>query len=74
MTHALILAALLSQVPAAPKERKTEIIFEKEDVIDGELTSPMVDQLLANRRPGFESLIKVRETFKDKVLHSVHEL
>lgn len=75
-TTALALALLLAQTPSprAPAERRTEVIFEKEDVIDGDRTGPMVDQLLAHRRPGFESLIKVRETFKDKVLHSIHEL
>ncbi len=75
MTTALVVALLLSQTPAAqPAERKTEVIFDQDDVIDGDRTGPMVDQLLARRPPAFESLIRVRESFKDKVLHSVHEL
>lgn len=80
MNRALALVLLSSvasaQTPAPkqPAERTTTVIFEKEDVIDAERTGPLVDPLFAHRRPGFQSLIRVRESFKDKLLQSVHEL
>jgi hypothetical protein len=50
------------------------LVFTGED-IDGSRRAPSIEQIYAVPRPGrFESLIRVRTNFSDKLLESVHEL
>lgn len=73
MVASMSLAAFAQQGKKPVQPATQEIIFDG-DVIDGTLQAPdveYVDGTLAARHP---SLIKVREDFKEKVLHSAGEL
>ena len=73
----LLFATLCSAQTNPPKkaEPKATVIFSDGDDIAGERQGPMIDEIyVPNRRPGFKSLITVRDNFKDKLMQSVNEL
>lgn len=72
MVASLSLAAFAQQ-QKKPEQRVQEIIFEN-DVIKGDLQKPDVEYFDAASHANHPSIIKVREDFKEKVLHSAGEL
>ena len=78
-TLLVVLVASMSMAAFAQQEKKpaqpapNKIIFDG-DLIEGALDRPDVEYFDANAHPNHPSLIKVREEFRDKVLHSAGEL
>jgi hypothetical protein len=76
----VLMAATMSLVSFAQTQRSPvkqptkEIIFGDGDVIEGDLSTPDVEYFTPGSHALHPSLIKVRETFKDKVMNSVGEL
>lgn len=52
---------------------RTELRFD-EDVVEGASLAPDLAEVTYSRRPGQGQLIKVREDFRDRVMHSASEL
>jgi hypothetical protein len=66
-----------AQTSAGTKEKrqpKTEIIFDTNDLIDGETAAPLGSYIDGRDTPQFESMIRVRKNFADKLRASVNEL
>lgn len=62
------------QPPAEARARPPQVvIFEADDVL-GAVDGPAEEQLIVKRPARFESLVKVRTDFHEKVLRSVHEM
>ena len=55
-------------------ETKTEIIFDTGTDIDGDIAAPGLETLYSPPKHRFGSLLKVRDSFKDKLMESVYEL
>lgn len=69
------LALAQTQAPAPQSQKRTTtLVFEATDDILGEKQAPDLTLVVTDSKPGFKSLIKVRESFGDKVMQSVHEL
>lgn len=58
----------------AQKPKPQNIIFGEGSDIDGEFAVPMGELYTIPDKPKFSSLIKVRTSFNDKLMASVHEL
>ncbi len=78
LTAAVLLVSSLSfaQTTRAPSktEPKTVLVFEEGDAFTGEPDGPMLTEVEIVKKQVFSSLIRVRETFKEKVMQSVNEL
>jgi len=78
LAAAVLLFATVSSAQTHPPKketRKTFLVFENADDIAGDRQGPMIDEIyVPNRRPGFKSLINVRDNFHDKLMQSVNEL
>jgi hypothetical protein len=71
-------ALSLAQDKAAPKpnvtyEKRTEINFE-DDTIDGDLKRPDGEYVEARRKVSHSNLIRIRESWRDKVMQASGEL
>lgn len=68
----------LAQIEPKPAPKKVapvqRVDFGEGDLIEGGLATGEVDIYLGVKRPGFESLLRVRQNFNDKLRESVHEL
>lgn len=76
MRSLLLLAVAMSLTSSAQtkKPEPKEIIFGEGDLIDGDLSRPDVEYLGPGVKVEHTSLIRVRETFKEKVMESAREL
>ncbi len=73
----LVSSVSFAQTGAAQKQKtepKTVLIFEDGDAFTGEPDGPMVTEVEAAKKPAFSSLIRVRDSFKEKVMQSINEL
>ena len=74
---AAVLMFALSQTPQAQKPqepRKVQQINFDEDVIEGTLKGPDLEDVTGRPPCRFSSLIKVRDNFADKIVKSVDQL
>jgi hypothetical protein len=74
---AAVLMFALSQTaqPQKPQEpRKVQQITFDEDVIEGTLKGPDLEDVTGTPACRFSSLIKVRDNFADKIVKSVDQL
>lgn len=70
----LLLASIsLAQQPAPQKPRPQNIEFGESD-IDGKRATPLGDIYLPPLKKKFDSMIRVRMNFNDKLRESVHEM
>jgi hypothetical protein len=75
----LVVSSLAFAQTEPPKSQTTKpkpqnIIFGEGSDIDGEFAVPMGELYTIPDKPKFSSLIKVRTSFNDKLMASVHEL
>lgn len=75
--RALLLLAVAMSITSFAQTKKAEpkeIIFGDGDLIDGDLSKPDVEYIGTGVKVEHTSLIRVRETFKEKVMESAREL
>ncbi len=70
----LVVAMSLTSFAQTKKPEPKEIIFGEGDLIDGDLSRPDVEYISGHDAITHTSLIRVRETFKEKVMESAREL
>lgn len=70
----LAVAISLTSFAQTKKAEPKEIIFGDGDLIDGDLSKPDVEYFGTGVKVEHTSLIRVRETFKEKVMESAREL
>ncbi|MFO0599147.1 MAG: hypothetical protein U0228_27810 [Myxococcaceae bacterium] len=61
------------QKPAQPKQPVTTMTFE-EDLVEGGRKTPLGDIYIVVEPARFQSLIKIRQNFNDKLRESVNEM
>ena len=82
MRLVLVAALVLSSVSFAQNtsgaqkrnQPTSEVKFNEGDDIEGGTQGPNGTLIQGDSRPVFNSLIRVRENFSDKLMHSVNEL
>lgn len=83
MRIALAALVLVSQVSFAQTSsgaekrqvvKTTTVVFDENDVVNGELQGPNGQVVTAGPDPVFPSLIRVRQNFSDKLMQSVQNL
>ena len=67
------LAQTATPRPAAP-EKVRQVVFDQGDDVLGERDAPDVEVTEVPQRPTFPTMVRVRSTFANKLLGSVHEL
>lgn len=78
LTLLVLPAVPIAQEPAAPKptvtyEKRTEINFE-DDTISGDLKRPDGEYVEARRKVSHSNLIRIRESWREKVMQASGEL
>lgn len=76
MRHLLLAVAMLSSASFAQtkKPEPKEIIFGEGDLIPGTISRPDVEFIDGRAPTTHTSLIRVRESFREKVMESAREL
>jgi hypothetical protein len=75
LVAALVVSSLsFAQTSETREKKQTTVIFDENDVINGELNGPEGTVVYGKPRPKFPPMIRVRRDFSDKLMQSVSEL